>query len=68
MRTWTRHPIGRWWIWWKYFLSIPPLSLEEIITLFSIAGDLQISQVVDPLVTARFALPNWILETYGTPF
>ncbi|RPH25575.1 acetamidase [Buttiauxella warmboldiae] len=34
------------------------LSLAEAINLLSIAGDLQICQVVDPLKTCRYALPK----------
>lgn len=36
------------------------LSLEEAINMLSVAGDLQICQVVDPLKTCRFALPKTI--------
>lgn len=34
------------------------LTLDQAITLLSIAGDLQICQVVDPLKTCRYALPK----------
>ncbi|MGB9780288.1 acetamidase/formamidase family protein [Caldanaerobacter sp.] len=49
----------------ELFKKHTDLSIEEIATLFSIAGNAQISQVVDPLKTARFSLPNWIMESYG---
>jgi len=52
----------------KLFQSFTKLSIEEIATLFSIAGNVQISQVVDPLKTVRFSLPNWVLESYGIVF
>jgi len=41
-----------------------PLNLHEIIMLMSATGQAQICQIVDPLKTARFAMPTWILETY----
>ncbi|WP_409294189.1 acetamidase/formamidase family protein [Peribacillus sp. SCS-26] len=41
------------------------LSLNELTMLFSAAGQAQISQVVDPLVTARFFIPAGILESCG---
>ncbi|EMT38244.1 amidase [Thermoanaerobacter thermohydrosulfuricus] len=50
------------------FQSFTKLSIEEIATLFSIAGNVQISQVVDPLKTARFSLPNWVLDSYNIVF
>ncbi len=41
-----------------------PLNFHEIIMLMSATGQAQICQIVDPLKTARFAMPTWILETY----
>lgn len=41
------------------------LSKHDAIALLSIGGNLQISQVVDPLKTARFELPLSILEKLG---
>ncbi len=38
------------------------LSIEEIATLMSAVGNVQVCQVVDPEKTARFAIPNIILE------
>ncbi len=49
----------------KRFTTLP---IEEISTLFSITGNVEVSQVVDPLKTARFSLPNWVLEAYGISF
>lgn len=40
----------------------------EITMLFSLAGSTQICQVVDPLKTARFTMPKWILEKYNFKF
>ncbi|GAA0486356.1 acetamidase/formamidase family protein [Salinibacillus aidingensis] len=40
------------------------LSLSEITMLMSAAGQSQISQIVDPLKTARFFVPKTILEAY----
>jgi len=41
------------------------LSFNEAGMLLSAVGDLQISQVVDPLKTARLLVPRWILTKYG---
>ncbi|EJY1762110.1 acetamidase [Klebsiella oxytoca] len=38
------------------------LTLAEAISILSIAGDLQICQVVDPLKTCRYALPKSVAE------
>lgn len=37
------------------------LSLGELTMLMSAVGQTQICQVVDPLMTARFVMPKWIL-------
>ena len=37
--------------------------------LLSAAGDIEISQIVDPLLTARFVIPQYVLDAYDiTPF
>jgi amidase len=41
------------------------LSSAAATVLMSAAGDLQVSQVVDPLKTARFALPKSVVSQYG---
>lgn len=41
------------------------LSLAEVTMLLSAVGQVQVSQVVDPLVTVRFFVPRYVLETYG---
>ena len=41
------------------------LSLEVATMLMSAGGDLQVSQVVDPLRTARFALPKRVVAGLG---
>ncbi|WP_026485630.1 acetamidase/formamidase family protein [Caldanaerobius polysaccharolyticus] len=38
------------------------MSSEDIVMLFSLIGDVEVSQIVDPLRTARFTLPYWIFE------
>lgn len=40
------------------------LSLEDATVLMSAAGQAEISQVVDPLMTARFIVPQYILDAY----
>ena len=41
-----------------------PLSTPEMSMLFSATGSVEICQVVDPLKTARFTFPKWILDKY----
>jgi amidase len=41
------------------------LSFNEINMLCSAVGQTEICQVVDPLVTARFNFPKWVLEKYN---
>jgi amidase len=38
------------------------LPLSEVTMLMSAAGQTEICQVVDPLVTARFVVPKWLLR------
>ncbi|QHJ70273.1 acetamidase/formamidase family protein [Planococcus halotolerans] len=44
-------------------LPYTDLSVSEMTMLMSAAGEAQISQVVDPLVTARFFVPQHILDS-----
>ncbi|MCM3629866.1 acetamidase/formamidase family protein [Paenibacillus glycanilyticus] len=41
------------------------MSLPELVMLCSAAGQSQISQIVDPLMTARFFMPWSVLDVYG---
>jgi amidase len=41
------------------------LSLAELTMLCSAVGQSQISQIVDPLMTARFLMPKSVLDAYG---
>jgi amidase len=41
------------------------LSLNHAAMLLSLVGHLQVSQVVDPLKTARMAIPSSLLASYG---
>ncbi|MBM7694518.1 amidase [Peribacillus deserti] len=41
------------------------LSINHLTMLFSAIGQTQISQVVDPFMTARFFLPRYFLEAYN---
>lgn len=38
------------------------MSVSEVTMLMSAAGQLEICQVVDPLVTVRFVVPKWLLS------
>lgn len=40
------------------------LPLNHITMLMSAVGQSQISQIVDPLLTARFFVPKWVLDAY----
>lgn len=46
-------------------LPYTDLSVSEMTMLMSAAGETQISQVVDPLVTARFFVPQHVLDSLG---
>lgn len=46
-------------------LPYTELSVSEMTMLMSAAGEAQISQVVDPLVTARFFVPQYVLDSLG---
>ncbi|RXI97773.1 acetamidase [Anaerobacillus alkaliphilus] len=37
------------------------MSVEEVTMLMSAVGQIEISQIVDPLITARFVVPKWLL-------
>lgn len=41
------------------------MEVNEAGMLLSLAGELKICQIVDPLKTARMELPLWILDQYG---
>lgn len=47
------------------FKRFTSLTTEEIATLMSAIGSVEICQVVDPEKTARFSMPNNVLESYG---
>lgn len=38
------------------------LSLAEVTMLMSVVGQVQVCQIVDPLMTARFSVPKWLLD------
>lgn len=41
------------------------LEIEDLAMLFSLAADVQVAQIVDPLKTARFVIPREVIEAYG---
>jgi amidase len=49
----------------RLLVSRAGLSLEVTAMLMSAGGDLQVSQIVDPLRTARFTLPKAVLAGLG---
>ena len=38
------------------------LSLAEVTMLLSAVGQVEVCQIVDPLMTARFTVPKWLLQ------
>ncbi|XDZ51113.1 acetamidase/formamidase family protein [Neisseriaceae bacterium CLB008] len=49
----------------QYVHEATGLSLAEATMLMSAAGNAEISQIVDPLMTARFCVPKYLLAAYG---
>lgn len=49
----------------RYVHEATGLSLADATMLMSAAGHAQISQIVDPLLTARFCVPKYLLAAYG---
>jgi amidase len=45
-------------------LPYTDLTLNHFTMLMSAVGQSQISQIVDPLLTARFFVPDWVLKAY----
>ncbi|MFE8701567.1 acetamidase/formamidase family protein [Cytobacillus sp. FJAT-54145] len=45
-----------------FIASRSGLPISEVTMLMSAAGQAEICQVVDPLMTARFVVPKWLLE------
>lgn len=48
-----------------FLMPYTDLSLGDLTMLMSAIGNAQISQIVDPKLTARFFVPRWFLNTYG---
>ena len=52
-----------------FLLPHTDMTIAELTMLMSASGEAQISQVVDPLMTARFFVPQYILDAYDVkPF
>lgn len=51
-----------------YLANNTELELDEAAMLLSAVGQAQISQVVDPLMTTRFLIPQFVLDTYDLNF
>lgn len=41
------------------------LTLSEFTMLMSAVGQVQVGQIVDPLKTAKFFVPRYLLDSYG---
>ncbi|MCM3088575.1 acetamidase/formamidase family protein [Bhargavaea ginsengi] len=48
-----------------FLLTRTNLDIADLAMMMSAAGHSQISQIVDPLMTARFFVPKYVLEAYG---
>ncbi|MET3574221.1 acetamidase/formamidase family protein [Bhargavaea ullalensis] len=48
-----------------FLLPRMEMNLPDLAMLLSAAGQVQVSQIVDPLMTARFFVPKYVLEAYG---
>lgn len=48
-----------------WLVSVSALDATDALMLLSLVGDTQISQIVDPRMTARFRLPKTILKQCG---
>ncbi len=44
------------------------MPVSEATMLMSAVGQVEICQVVDPLMTARFAVPKWLEQQLGVRF
>lgn len=51
-----------------FLTEVTDLDATDALMLLSLRGDLAVSQVVDPLRTARMELPRSILDAYGVQF
>ena len=51
-----------------FLVSVTELDATDALMLLSLVGNAAISQVVDPLQTARMELPRTVLEAYGVRF
>ena len=48
-----------------FLLPRTELDLSDLAMMMSAAGQSQISQIVDPLMTARFFIPKYVLDAYS---
>lgn len=48
-----------------FLVNHTPLSAEEVMMFMSLCGQARISQLVDPLLTARFCMPREELRKFG---
>ncbi len=51
-----------------FLVEVTELDATDALMLLSLRGDLAISQIVDPLQTARMELPRELLGAYGVEF
>lgn len=47
-----------------YLVQVTDLDATDALMLLSLRGDLAVSQIVDPLKTARMEIPRYLLEAY----
>lgn len=49
----------------RFLIDVVGIRVNDAIALMSLVGNLRVCQVVDPLKTARFEFPAWVLAEYG---
>lgn len=49
-------------------VELTEMSIEEVTMLMSAVGQVEVCQIVDPLITARFVVPKWLLKQLNVSF
>lgn len=49
-------------------VSLTDMTVEDVTMLMSAVGQVEVCQIVDPLITARFVVPKWLLSQLNITF
>lgn len=60
-----RRQIGLCTRWWISSATVRPRTPTKVVMLLSLAGDVQVCQMVDPEKTIRFMVPKYVLDSLG---